>query len=343
MVRMVDVAKEAGVSLKTVSRVLNNEPRVQEAMRQRVREAMDRLGYVPSATARSLRSRRSFQIMLLVHDVRSSFVSTVQFGALQACQDLGYNLRLAMAPTDRLVSEEALTGWMNKAMQSGKPDGIVLVPPLANDTVVETVVEKFGIKTVRIGVTGVEDTEDRATVTIDDRQAARDITHHLLELGHKRIAFLRGREDQDATETRYRGYCDALGEAGLDVDGDLVLPGLFDFDSGIKQGLWLLDLPEPPTAVFAANDDMAAGVVTAAYRRGISIPRELSVVGFDDSEIAVRTLPALTTVVQPLEAMGKAAVETVIEAAGTSKLALQSKLLDYHLRIRESTAEPLSS
>lgn len=340
MVRMVDVAKEAGVSIKTVSRVLNNEPHVQDAVRARVRAAVERLGYVPSTSARSLRSNRSYTITLLIHDDHSAFASRVQFGALQACQEAGYYLQLAMLPTEFRGDAEKIDVWLDRVLSSAKPDGLVLVPPLANEDALAEVMERRSITTVRIGPNSVTPSDSNATVRIDDRRASEDLTRHLLDLGHSRIGFIRGLEDQDATHERFRGYTDALGDRGITVEEALVLPGTFDFDSGLRGGQHFLAQGHPPTAVFAANDDMAAGVIMAALRAGVSVPRDLSVVGFDDSEISVRTWPTLTTVNQPLEDLGKLAVRTIIESAGPRDKSIQSTDLAYEIIHRESVARP---
>lgn len=337
MVRMVDVAKEAGVSIKTVSRVLNNEPHVQDAMRQKVQRAVDLLGYVPSASARSLRSHRSYSIMLLIHDVRSMFVNNVQFGALQACQRLGYHLELSMMSSNTLDDKAALTKWFKEILPSSRPDGLVLVPPMANNPLVAEVLENLDVTVVRIGPNDVPASERSATVMIDDYQAAMDMTQDLIAMGHTRIAFIRGKEDQDATPRRHEGYVDALKRAGIEVDESLILPGLFTFEAGLEAGEAFLGMENPPTAVFASNDDMAGGVIMAAHKAGIAVPEELSVVGFDDSEIAIRTLPALTTIRQPLEEMGIAAIEALVAAAGGSKEPVQSQTLPYEFVRRQSS------
>ncbi|NNU16241.1 LacI family DNA-binding transcriptional regulator [Parvularcula sp. ZS-1/3] len=340
MVRMVDVAKEAGVSIKTVSRVLNNEPHVQDAMRQKVRSAVERLGYIPSASARSLRSNRSYSIMLLIHDVRSMFVSTVQFGALQKCQKLGYHLQLSMIGSDQLKDEETLKAWFAENLRGGHPDGLVLVPPMANNPVMERVVKSLGLNTIRVGPNEIPHTARTASVMIDDRQAAHDMTAHLIGLGHRRIGFIRGKEDQDATHRRFDGYASALAGAGIAMDESIVLPGSFDFNSGLEQGDVLLAMKDRPTAVFASNDDMAAGVIMAAHQAGVSVPGELSVAGFDDNEIAERTLPTITTIRQPLEEIGMVAIEALVTAAGASLEELTSHVLPYELVERRSTAAP---
>lgn len=337
MAKMTDVARHAGVSIKTVSRVLNNEPHVQDALRKKVRQSVDALGYVPSASARSLRSNRSYRIVLISHSLHSNFVNAIQFGALQACQNAGFQMTVAMLNQDTASDESKLRTWCGGIMQGGKPDGVILIPPMSNEPMISQVLSSFGVPIVRIGPNEIRD--DNATVMIDDRAAAFEATKTLLELGHTRIAFIRGKEDQDATHERYKGYRDALYAAGIAVDPTLVKPGLFDFETGLLAGDELLKMDVPPTAVFAANDDMAAGVLVAAHRLGLPVPQQLSIIGFDDSEIAAKMWPALTTVQQPLQELGAKAIDVLVSVAGRNTTAAQVGVvsLPYHLVTRQST------
>ena len=340
MTKMIDVARHAGVSLKTVSRVLNNEPHVQSALRVKVRDAVRELGYVPSASARSLRSNRTYSIHLFSHSLRSNFVNSVQFGALQTCQVAGYRMVVTMLDQAKITGAEELRAWFQTLVNSGKPDGVILVPPMSNDPEISKVMTEMGIPVVRIGPNDIED--GGGTVTIDDRAAATEATQHLLDLGHERIAFVRGKEDQDSTHVRFRGFTEAVEAAGLTVDPDLVRPGTFDFESGLAAGNDLLALPESrrPTAVFAANDHMAAGVLVAALKAGVQVPAELSIIGFDDSEIAEPMWPARTTVRQPLYEFGSVAMEMLIQNSGKKTLIDgETKMLPYVLVNRQSTGQ----
>lgn len=337
MAKMTDVARHAGVSIKTVSRVLNNEPHVQDALREKVRLAVRELGYVPSASARSLRSNRTYNIHLICHSLRSNFVAAVQFGALGACRTAGYGLVVSMMDPEATGSRKKLHAWFENLIQGGKPDGIILAPPMANDPMISEVIATFDVPIARIGPNRITDTN--VTVTIDDRSAAKEAIQLLIDLGHKRIGFVRGKEDQDATHERYEGYCEALREAGLTVDDALVKPGLFDFETGLVAGDEFLKMDNPPTAVFAANDDMAAGVLVAAHRLGVSVPDELSIIGFDDSEIAEKMWPALTTIRQPLHELGAKAIDLLASVAGRKTRAQQESLvsLPYELVTRQTT------
>ncbi len=338
MTKMVDVARHAGVSVKTVSRVLNNEPHVQSTLREKVRAAVRELGYVPSASARSLRSNRTYSIHLFSHSLRSNFVNSIQFGALQSCQEAGYRMVVTMLDQSKISDKDQLRTWFQTLVDSGRPDGVILVPPMSNDFQISEVMAELNIPVARIGPNKIDD--GGATVTIDDRAAAREATQHLLDFGHTRIAFVRGKEDQDATHERFDGFSDALNAAGLDVDPDLVKPGLFDFQTGLSAGTDLLSLPKKkrPTAVFAANDDMAAGVLVAAHKLGVQVPSELSIIGFDDSEIAETMWPALTTVRQPLHQFGSVAMEMLIANSGKRSDVLgETKTLPYIMMVRQST------
>lgn len=338
MAKMIDVAQHAGVSLKTVSRVVNNEPHVQDALREKVQASIVELGYVPSSTARQLRANRSYSIHLVTHTSKSAYVHAVQFGALQATQKAGYMLIISMVSEDVTADPGLLAQWCRQIVQNGKPDGFILVPPMSNDTALNELFNSFDIPIARVGPNRIED--QNATVTIDDRAAAREATQHLLDLGHNRIGFIRGAEDQDATRERYSGYCDAMSNANLTIDPQLVKNGTFLFESGRVAGAELLSMDVPPTAIFAANDEMAAGVIAAAYRRGINVPNDLSVIGFDDAEIADHVWPPLTTIHQPLMDLGGAAVNALVKLAGGNAMPQTSRqeTLPHELIVRRSTA-----
>lgn len=338
--KMKDVAELAGVSIKTVSRVLNNEPHVQDQLRDRVRAAVKKLNYVPSRSARSLRGSKSYTINLICHSVRSAYVAAIQFGAVVACQELGYQLSISLM--EDLIGKPVrdIRVYFERLKSAHNPDGVMLVAPFASDESIAYALQETEIPVVRIGPINMP---NRGTlVQIDDYKAATQLTEHLLSLGHHRIGFVRGIEDQRATHIRYEGYCAALKAAGIQVEPRLVHPGKFDFQSGLDAGESLLSLQAPPTAIFASNDDMAAGVVTAASKAGLKVPNDLSVVGFDDSEIAVRMWPNLTTIHQPLQELGHIAIENLIKQLGVQNLADDRTIvLDHEFILRESTA-PIS-
>ena len=337
--KMKDVAELAGVSIKTVSRVLNNEPHVQHAVRERVQEAVSSLGYVPSKSARSLRGNRSYSINMICHSDRSNYINAIQFGAVMACQKRGYQLTISLVDTleDKSVAE--VKAAFERIATHPKPDGMLLVAPLANNPIVGQALDELGMRVVRIGPAGVTDNDMR--VAIDERQAAFEMTEHLLDLGHTRIGFVRGKENQAATEERFLGYKAALLARGISMDSKWVRKGEFKFRSGVAAAEKLFELDQPVTAIFASNDDMAAGVMMVANRQGIKVPEELSIVGFDDSEIAENMWPMLTTVRQPLQQFGEVAALKLIESLGQPVSPdTVPTILPHQMVIRKSTSKP---
>jgi len=340
MVKMIDVARHSQVSLKTVSRVLNNEPHVQAKTRERVLNAVRELGYTPSVSARSLRSSRSYTIHLIVPSFEGSFITKVHAGALMKTQDLGYSLLGTLLNRTIALDPDKLETWCSSFFEDKKPDGVILIPPHTENKIINEQFSKHNVPIVRVGPNDIVD--NNHTVMIDDRSAAKKATQHLIDLGHKRIAFVRGLEDQGATEKRYGGYADALETAGITLDENLIFPGEYDFASGIIAGEKILALNPRPTAIFAANDDMAAGVLVAAHKNNIKVPQELSIIGFDDSELAAKMWPPLTTIKQPQMAFGGRAAEILIAKAGkaTQQNIAPIESLDYEIIIRDSTAKP---
>ena len=306
---IIDVAREAGVSIKTVSRVLNREAGVHEQTREQVLAVVAQLKYRPKLSARSLAGARSFLIGLLYYDPSASFVSGVQKGAAVRCREAGYHL-VVESIEDDAPDIEAQVDRMVAAL---RPDGMILTPPLCDNPQVLKVLADSGTPTVLISP-GEHDPA-LLTVRMDDVQAAAEVTELLIELGHERIAFIRGATDQAASELRYQGFKRAMKAHGLVVDESLVYQGDFTFPSGVSGANHLLAQRNRPTAVFASNDDMALGVLSAAQRLGLQVPAELSITGFDDSPAATLVWPPLTTVRQPIEDMARMAVDMLLAPA----------------------------
>ncbi|MEO1043279.1 MAG: LacI family DNA-binding transcriptional regulator [Pseudomonadota bacterium] len=339
MTTMLDVARRAGVSVKTVSRVINNEPYVQDALRERVKLAARDLGYVPSASARSLRSHRSYQVQLISHIMTTPYVHAIQAGAMQTCQAEGYQLLVAVLPDCDGDPVDMFHQRFERQMAMKKPDGVILVPPFADIDAVGAWFSEQGVAVAKIGTQSTLNSV--LSVRIDEFAAARDLTMLLIEQGHRQIGFIRGRENESATEERFRGYRSALDERGVPFKDDLVVPGTFDFASGVDGGMQLLARSKRPTAVFASNDDMAAGVIVAGHRLGLVAPRDFSIVGFDDSAIAEKTWPALTTVRQPVLEFGTVAATELIRSFEAAGRATDSavRVLDHRLVARDSVAK----
>lgn len=331
-----DVAREAGVSMKTVSRVLNDEPNVLPQMRQRVMTAVTALNYRPNVYARSLARSRSSLLGLLYYASSAAFVEGVQRGATARCRELGYHL-VVESLEDGAADVQHQLEHMISAL---RPDGLILAPPVCDDERVLATLLEAQMPCVLISPGSAAEALGR--VSMDDERAAAEMTAYLVGLGHRRIGFIQGAPAQAAAPWRYRGYVAALRQQGLALDPALVAAGDFTFRSGLDAGDRLLDLADPPTAIFASNDDMAMGAVVTAQRRGLLVPADLSVAGFDDSPMASLVWPQLTTVRQPVAEMAVAAVDLLISrpAAGSEAGAGSQIVLPHALVERGSTAPP---
>ncbi|MDO1528395.1 LacI family DNA-binding transcriptional regulator [Fulvimonas sp. R45] len=327
--RIEDVARRAGVSPKTVSRVLNNEPNVREALRERILEAVKALGYRPNPSARSLASQRSFLVALLYDNPSPYYVMEVQGGVLDACDAQRYSMMVRPLPSgapDFLERVEAL-------LSQFRPDGLVLTPPIADHVALLALLAARGVPHARISP---ENRDAGVGATLDERAAAREMVRHLVALGHRRIAHITGHHAHGASGWRLRGYREGLAQAHLPYDPALVVEGLFSFDSGVAAAGRLFALRRRPTAVFAGNDDTAAGVMWAAAERGLAVPRDVSVCGFDDTPLSRQVWPSLTTVCQPSQDMGRIATQQLLRAIeGNAEGAMVS--VPFALRLRRST------
>lgn len=322
-----DVAREAGVSIKTVSRVLNKQPRVSDDARRRVEAAVGQLNFRPSAAARSLVGHRTFQIALACDNPSPFFVYEMQAGIHERCRMDG--VRMIAQPYDHRA--DGLLDEIESLIDTTGIDGLILTPPASDRQDVLALMERRGVPFVR--VTPSDDIARSSAVFIDNRAAAAAMTRHLLALGHRRIGFVSGHPSYAASPRRQEGFVGALAEAGLEADPRLICPGGYDFASGAAAAEAMLALAEPPTAIFAANDEMAAGVLSIAHRRGLSVPGDLSVAGFGDDAIAGFVWPPLTTIRQPTRVLGFEAADLLL-ATAAGKVARE---VPFELVRREST------
>lgn len=300
------VAKLAGVSIKTVSRVFNNEPNVAVATRSRVQKAIAELDYIPNHSARSLAGRQSKTLGLLYDNPSPSYIQQVQRGALRICREAGYELLLHPCKfEDKYISDEVIN-----LHRQGRFDGIILTPPISDLFDIVNAFVQAGLPIVAIAPADLR--KDILQVVTDDFKTCVAMTRALYDLGHRKIAFIAGHPEHRAVALRLDGFRAAMQELMLPISDEYIVQGYNTFQSGELAGASLLSLPEPPSAIFAANDDMAAGVMRIAYRFGISIPDSLSVVGFDDIPLATQVWPELSSVRQPIEAMSAKAVELLI-------------------------------
>jgi LacI family transcriptional regulator len=324
-----DVSELAGVSVKTVSRVLNGQPYVREETREKVEKAMRELGFRPSIAARTLAGNKSGQIALIYDNHSPFYMHQIQIGCWERCHEAG--VRLLSQPVE--VADPRVGEEVRGLVTETQVDGIILSSPVTDCAPVLAALETMGIRFVRIS----PGTNHALTssVFMDDAQAADDMTTSLVNKGHQRIGFIKGHPNHMASEDRLFGYRRALDRAGIMFEPQLVAQGLFDFDSGVRAGARFLSMPEPPTAVFASNDDMAAGVLSIAHDRGIDVPGELSVAGFDDTTLARMVWPKLTTIRQPVRELAYAATELLLDGKPVSHRRLPHELIE-----RDSVAPP---
>lgn len=302
-----DVAARAGVAVKTVSRVLNGHPYVSKETRARVEAAVRSLDFRPSVAARILSGAKSNQIALIYDNHSPYYMFQIQTGCWDLCRENG--VRLLAQPVD--VADPRVGDQVRGLVTETHVDGIVLSSPVTDCDPVLRALEALDIPFVRIS----PGTNHALTssVFMDDAQAADDMTSHLINLGHRRIGFIRGHPNHMASDDRLFGYRRALDRGGIAFEPALVCDGEFDFDSGVRAGRCLLELHQPPTAIFAANDDMAAGVLAVAHDRGVPVPGRLSVAGFDDTTLARTVWPPLTTIHQPMVELARTATSILIE------------------------------
>ena len=329
-----DVAARAGLSIKTVSRVVNREPNVRAETVRRVQQAIADLDYRPNFSARNLAGRRAYLVALVYDHPSDSYLVRAQEGAQQACQQLGFGLMLHPAAHDspRLIDD--VLGLVRER----RPTGLLLTPPVGDVTALLDALD--GAEQDYARLSALDLARPGPVVSVDDRAAGRDLTAYLIDLGHRRIAFIRGHSAHHSASTRFEGFVDAHAERGLDFDPRLVLQGSFSFESGQECGRILLSRAERPTAIFAANDEMAAGVLHVARHLGLEVPRQVSIAGFDDSPLARYLQPTLTTVRQPVRAMAELCVRRLIECARAGRRTPLPQRLTHELIVGESTGPP---
>ena len=328
---MQDVAERAGVSSKTVSRVINNEPRVSESTRKKIQQVIDELDFQPNKSAQSLAADRSLLLGLLYDNPSSAYIINLQAGVLDACNEFGYGL--VIHPCEN--NSPDLLSKLRNLLASSRVDGLVLTPPMTENRQLIDFLDSNSTPYVLITPLNLE--QSCPLVSIDDVLAARQSIQHLIDFGHKRIGLILGARERSGTEMRLSGYQQALEENNISFDESLVVQGDFTFESGVTAGLQLLRQPQPPTAIFASNDYMAAGVMKVASQLRISIPYELSVCGFDDTPVARYMTPTLTTVRHPVEQLAQHAGELLIRRLKKHLERFESEELHSELIVREST------
>lgn len=338
------VAADAGVSLQTVSRVINNEPNVRPEMRERVQASIDRLGYVPSIAAQRMSGSRSYLILALndrertIADWRarqgSDWVDQMLLGGMLKCAEHGYRLIFELVDTHSDHVERELLA----AMAALQPDGVILTPPHSDNRHILEVLLAQKIPFARIGSLGEG---GGIPLVMDDSHAARLATEHLAGLGHRRIALIAGSPEYELSGWRVDGWREAMAAAGLDEAG-LLAQGDFSFASGERAARDLLARPDRPTAIIASNDQMALAVLETARALGLRVPEDLSLVSFDNTPIVRFSQPPLTAVDQPVAETVARAVELIIAAQRGNGAARPDLpvIVPASLVVRSSTVPP---
>jgi LacI family transcriptional regulator len=332
---MADVAQRAGVSRMTVSRVINDAALVREETRLAVLAAIRELNFEPNQTARNLVMAGELRIGVIYSNPSAAFMSDFLVGVFEEATSAGARLILAKGENGQAPSPQDL----QKLLASGV-HGVVLAPPLGESAVVLDILRAAHLP-VAVVAAGNPST-DAINVRIDDRQASQAMAKHLLDLGHRRIGFIAGNPNQTASAVRLEGARAAI--AAVEGAELIVAHGAFTYGSGLIAAEQLLDADPPPTAIFASNDDMAAAAVSVAHRRHLDVPRDLTVVGFDDTTVATTLWPPLTTIRQPVRQMAAVALDRllrVLRASEPSPEATADYVLDHVLIERESTAPPI--
>ena len=330
-VTMQDVADMAGVSSKTVSRVVNNEPRVSPATREKINKIIEELNFQPNKSAQSLAADRSLLLGLLYDNPNSAYITGLQAGVLKACDNSGYGL--VIHPCDN--NDDELINKLRRLLGSSRMDGLVLTPPLTENQALLNFLND--IEKPYVLISPLDQHQTTPHVGTDDVLAARQMTQHLIDAGHKRIGFILGARQRSGSEMRYQGYRQALAENNIALDESLVAEGQFTFESGELAAQQLLQLDVPPTAIFASSDYMAAGVMKAAIQLQIAVPEQLSVCGFDDDPIARFLTPTLTTIRHPVAALAESAGELLIHQLKKRDSDYEVEQLHPQLVLREST------
>ncbi|WP_430419547.1 LacI family DNA-binding transcriptional regulator [Phenylobacterium sp.] len=326
-----DIARLAGVSKKTVSRVINASPFVRDDTRERIQAVIAELGFAPDPQARGLAYGRAFLIGLVYDNPNPQYVVNMQLGLLDGMRNSGFEL--VVHPCDR--SSPTFLDDLRAFIERQRLYGVVLTPSVSEDERAAKLMADIGCAYVRVASVTL-DTPDHMIET-RDRLGGREAAAHLAELGHTKIAFLSGPPTFRSSHERRSGFEEALNERGLSLAKSYVAEGAYTYDSGVECGRALLQMADRPTAIFAGNDEMAAGVLQAARQLGVRVPEDVSVVGFDDFQIASRLWPTLTTVRTPTREIGRLAVERLMGREDDTR---DPKSRLPSLVVRESTAPP---
>jgi LacI family transcriptional regulator len=338
------VAADAGVSLQTVSRVINNDPKVSPEMRRRIEASIEKLHYVPSIAAQRMSGSRSYIILALNDRDRTiadwtsregvDWVDQMLLGGMLKCAELGYRMMIELVDTHSDHVERELRATI-AAIQ---PDGVILTPPHSDNPLIIKLLADHHIPFARIGSIN---SGPGIRMTMDDKRASRLATEHLIELGHRRIGFISGCDEYLLSQWRVDGWRAAMADAGFSST-DLLAEGDFTFSSGERAAHHLLGMADAPTAIIASSGQMALATLDVARQRGMNVPADLSLVSFDNTPIARFAIPPLTAVDQPIAATTSRAVELIIDIQRGKDVPEEPVIVPAAIVRRRSTAAPPS-
>ena len=300
-----DVAQAAGVSKRTVSRVINNSKKVSETTRSQINEVIRRLNYAPNRQARGLAASRSY-LLGLIYDVPTLFINNIQKGMLSVCEDTGYEVVVHACH----IESEGLVDDVMRFVRRAHLDGVAILPPVSDIDELAESLDAAGCQYVRF--TSRVAGEPWNLVVTDYRQAISDLTRHLVDYGHRDIGFITGPPNHISSQKRHEVFIEALAGHGLDLPDAMVAEGAFTYDSGVKAAKKLLSRERRPTAIFAANDEMAFGVMNVANEMGIKIPDDLSLIGFDGTAFSTFVIPSLSTIMRQTAGMARLGTQKLL-------------------------------
>ena len=329
MANIRDVANSAGVSVATVSRTLQQPERVSPKTRSKVMAAVEQVGYKPNLMAVKFRSGKTHNLVVLVPTVANVFFARVISGMQQAAAESGYSILLA----NTLGNNEIETHYA-KMVSTSQADGLIQLR--AHNPFDDSMINDNGLLPM-VNACEVLDEGKYPVVTLDNRAAAKAMTTHLIKLGHTNIAMIKGPQSSPLTQERLLGYEDALNEAGLALDKNLLFPGDFTLQAGYNAGAAIANKRPRPSAVFCENDETAIGAMQAFKQAGLRIPQDISVAGFDDIAFSAFCDPPLTTIAQPAEEFGRTAITLLIDLLNGKLCKAPKVIMPFELIVRDST------
>ncbi|WP_369941536.1 LacI family DNA-binding transcriptional regulator [Xanthomonas medicagonis] len=334
-----EVAALAKVSPMTVSRVINGQGNVRDTTREQVMRAVETLGYTPNLAASALAAAQNTRVALIYSNPSGAYLGELLVGVLRAASRT--SIQVVVDYWDDLGAEAERKAARKLAKSVA---GVILPPPLCESEA--AIHELVRAKVPVVAIASDRFSEQVACVRVDEFNASKDITAYLIAQGHTRIGYIAGRSNLSASARRFEGFQAALAEAGLRLDRHLLQPGDYTYRSGLEAAEKLLSRRQPPSAIIASNDDMAAAAISVAHRRGLDVPRDLSVVGFDDTSAATAVWPELTTVRQPIAAMADAAIDILLRSIRNKERTARAKIdhvLAHQLVKRDSVAAPATA